>query len=226
MLGLDARFGLPGEMLGSVANEIDKALFRFVVKIQIKGTAYLVIAELTDDFGHVVKINKTLVNGAFDECVVRIVLVELLDAWKRECGVDICSGRVVPQTNIAANNLSSHFSIVGALGRNFELEKDGGKLFQSTRQGCCHLRGAIFPVSGGVLGKSIQRPSVDGLQGFYLSLDGRKGSFNARFGVFSLRVEVDCLPDGDDRQDDRHDSRNQTSYAESVHDDPIEKPNK
>ena len=198
MLGLDARLGLPGEMLGSVANEMDKILFRFIVKIQIERTSYFIVAELADDFGHVVKINKTLVNGILNECVVRIVLIELLDAWKRECGVDICSGRVVPQTNIAANNLSSHFGMVGALGRNFELKKDGGKLFQGARQSCCHLRGAIFPVSGGVLGESVERPSVDGLQGFDLSLNGRKGSFNTRFGVFSLRVEVDCLPDGDD----------------------------
>ena len=80
-------------------------------------------------------------------------------------------------------------------------------------------------MSSGVLGESVERSSVDGLQGFDLSFNGRKGSFNTRFGIFSLRVEVDCLPDGDDRQDDRHDSRNQANYAESVHDDPIEKPN-
>ena len=131
MLGLDARFGLPGEMLCSVTNEMNKALFRFVVKIQIKGTSYFIVANLSDDLGHVVEINKTLVNGIFDECVVRVVLLELLDTWKRECGVDICGGRVVPQTNIATNNLSSHFGMVGALGRNFELKKDGGKFFQS-----------------------------------------------------------------------------------------------
>ena len=198
MLGFNAlNLGLPSEMLGGVTNKIDEALFRFVVEIQIKGTGYFILAKLTDDIGHVFEISKASINGVLDEGVIRIVLVELIDMRKRERCVDICSGGVVPQANVPTDDFFAHDSAVGVLGRNFELEKDRREFFQGNRQRIGDLGGTVFPVSCGVLGKPVQSAPIERLQSLNLSFDGSKGRLDTSFGVFSLRVEVNCLPDSD-----------------------------
>lgn len=190
--------GLPGEMLGGISNEENKVLLDLKVEIRIKGSVYFIWGEIADDVGHVFEIRKTLVGGIFDVNVILVVFVELIDMWKAKRSVNIGGGNVMPQENIQVNDFFPHDGIIGILSGDFELKNYGRKLSQGTGQGVCGLGGNIFPVGCGVLGKSVHCAPVDGLKSLNLSFNGRQGYFYARFGIFSLRVEVDCLPDGND----------------------------
>ena len=185
-------------MLSCVADETDEALFNIIMKIKVEGTVNFFSAKIFDDVGHVSKVSVTPINGVFDVSMVRIALVKLMDKWQRERSVDVCVSGVVPQTNISANNFLSHDCIGGVLSRNLELKKDGRKFFQGSGQNLGHLGSAIFSVSGDIFGKSVQSSPINCLERFNLCFDGRKSSIYARFGIFSLRVEIDGLNKSND----------------------------
>lgn len=193
-------------MLSGVTNETDKVLLHLTVKICIERTRYFISTKIADDSGHVLKIEKAPIYGVFDISVISVSLIEIIGAWQAERSVDISGSGVVPNANVATDNFGSHRGNIGVLGGNFELQKYGRKLFERTGNHLSHLGSAVLPMSGGVLGKPVQGAPVDGLQSLNLRLDGRQGSFYARFGIFALRVEVDCLPDGEDGQNDRSDA--------------------
>jgi len=85
-----------------------------------------------DDAGHVFEISKAPINRVFDIGMILVVLVELVDGWKSERSVDICSGGVIPHANISTNNFFSHDCLSRVLGGYFELKKDSGKVSQSS----------------------------------------------------------------------------------------------
>lgn len=194
--------GLPGKMLRGVADKIDEALLCFLVKIQIVGTGYVICGEVVDNSRHVVEVSKTPVNGVFDKDVITVVFVELLNKWKTERGIDVCCSGVIPQANVAIDDFPPCSGARGVLGRNFELQKDSRQFFERCGQSTGYLGSAVFPVCRCIFCESVQSSPVDGLQSLDLRLDGGKGSFDARFGIFPLRVEVDCLPDSNNGEND------------------------
>ena len=200
MLGLlgGMGLGLPGEMLGCIPDKVNEAILHVVMKVQVKGGVYFILGKIADDTGHEFEISKAPVCGIFHVGVICAVLIELFDAWKTKRGIDIGGGRVMPQADIQINDFFPHDRLIGVLGGDFELKKNGGQV----SQGLGNLGGAVLPVGCGKLGESIQCAPVKGLESFNLCFDGRQGYFDARFGVFSLRVEVDSLPDSDNCEDD------------------------
>ena len=193
-------------MLGGVTDKVDEALLCFVIKVQIIRAGYVVCGEVVDNSGHVVKVSKAPVNGVFDKNVITVVFIELLNKWKAERCIDVRCGGVVPQANVAVDDFSSRGNARGVLSGNFELQKDSRQFFEGRGQGAGYLGSAVVPMCRCVFCESVQRSPVDRLQSLDLSLNGSKGSFDSRFGVFSLRVEIDGLPDGDDCKDDRSDA--------------------
>lgn len=218
--------GLSGKMLGGVTDKVDEALLCFVIKVQIVGAGYVICGEVSDNRGHVVKVGKTTVNGVFDKNVITVAFVKIFNQWKAECCIDVgCSG-VVPQANVAVDDFPSRGSTRGVLGGNLELQKNSRQFLDGRGQGAGYLGSAVFPVCRCVFCESVQRSPVDRLQSLDLSLNGSKGSFDARFGVFSLRVEIDCLPDGNDGKDDRSDTSGKVEcFSVHMHSKCSETPN-